>query len=81
VVLALDLYRREGRNPSVEALEEVSRLLREFPIEEHWAELEARVEHQARGPSSALRQLPPDGPCSGALDDPGRSSLATWQWV
>lgn len=38
VILALDLYRREGRNPSAESLEEVSRQLRAIPIEEHWVE-------------------------------------------
>jgi 5-methylcytosine-specific restriction protein A len=38
VILALDLYRREGRNPSREALEEVSEQLRSIPVERHWAD-------------------------------------------
>jgi 5-methylcytosine-specific restriction protein A len=38
VILALDLYRREGRNPSDADLEEVSQQLRAIPIEENWAD-------------------------------------------
>ena len=38
MILALDLYRREGRNPPVSAIEEVSQQLRAFPIERHLAD-------------------------------------------
>jgi len=37
VILALDLYRREGRNPPARAIEEVSQQLRALPIERHLA--------------------------------------------
>lgn len=38
IILALDLYRREGRNPSEAGVAEVSDLLRSIPIESHLAE-------------------------------------------
>jgi 5-methylcytosine-specific restriction protein A len=37
LIVALDLYRREGRNPSPAALEEVSDQLRSIPVEQGWA--------------------------------------------
>jgi 5-methylcytosine-specific restriction enzyme A len=37
VILALDLYRREGRNPSSSAVAELSEQLRSIPIEAHCA--------------------------------------------
>lgn len=37
IIVALDLYRREGRNPSEEGVAEVSSLLRSIPIESHLA--------------------------------------------
>lgn len=38
LVLTLDLYRREDRDPSTEAASEVSELLRSMPIERHLAD-------------------------------------------
>jgi 5-methylcytosine-specific restriction enzyme A len=38
VILALDLYRREGRNPSAQSVAEVSEQLRSIPIEPHLAD-------------------------------------------
>lgn len=38
VILALDLYRREGRSPSSSAVAELSEQLRSIPIESHFAE-------------------------------------------
>jgi 5-methylcytosine-specific restriction enzyme A len=38
LVLALDLYRRHGRNPSRPEVDELSRLLRAMPIEQHLAD-------------------------------------------
>jgi hypothetical protein len=35
IIVALDLYRREGRNPSEEGVAKVSDLLRSIPIESH----------------------------------------------
>jgi 5-methylcytosine-specific restriction protein A len=37
VILALDLYRREGRNPPQASIDEVSEQLRSLPIESHLA--------------------------------------------
>jgi 5-methylcytosine-specific restriction protein A len=38
IILALDLYRREGRNPSGESVTELSRQLRSIPLEKHLAD-------------------------------------------
>jgi 5-methylcytosine-specific restriction enzyme A len=38
LILALDLYRREGRNPSSESVRELSEQLRSIPLEPHLAE-------------------------------------------
>lgn len=38
VILALDLYRREGRNPSPNVVAELSEQLRSIPIESHFAD-------------------------------------------
>ena len=46
IILALDLYRREGRNPSADAVAELSQQLRSIPIERKLAE-----DPQFRNPS------------------------------
>src|SRR5262249_33523083 len=38
LILALDLYRREGRNPSEESVQELSDVLRSIPIEQQLAD-------------------------------------------
>lgn len=38
IILALDLYQREGRNPSAEATESTGQELRSIPVEAHLAD-------------------------------------------
>lgn len=79
LILALDLYKREGRNPSAAAVKELSDLLRSIPIERELA-ADARFRNEAGVYLKVYNfvSIDPTAETTG-MTRGGRGDLAAWE--